>query len=667
MPGRNKHEIRINCKSLSNVPQKFGVDAWLFSAEGKPLENAPLIRKGQAGGITRFKTVPESGMILGICPDDAKPKDLNDLWALAELRSIMDRLSVTLKPRVRLCRVTIRVEKAVGLLRFMVCPCTLYIYDVDTLRLLNIQRDRLEALWWALIIKLLTTPGRRPSDPLPPDIPSARRKPLASPTIATMSPTEMRSWVHAYLETLEPQQRLEVLHKTIIGNYSIGSIMELDVDSFRDFGIRHMEFLENWFCLLMKELLHRDTIWGVELLDTRELEYGVYTYIKTLPITEDAPDLWCRVTQTIDGVERTIYSRPLPCGVNWNCERDEMVLTVTDPEALCCQPGCGEDRKTVAPYFIGADEWLSIHQVNAPSGDHKQGLYKEETPYAGTLPLVMEFASGLRATAARYYRFSVRSQGSSEWTPLATPVSFWKRVGATRSSSKSPLGPHEVNGTANLFTIPYPEDGWSMGADGHAMWRTRHEPAPGGSVPSNGIFELLLQVFDTNGQLLTPQANGFHFINYVLQDGLRQEDHAPFLLDGGLLLTVHVDNRPPTVTIGDITVNGQPVTSCGFLRYRNEYEKLCIEYQAFHPKFKEEHTVELDTRSRAEPIQRPVSSNNRPNHTYTCMVGELVTDSCPDIPYALTITTSTAVRTRKGADALSSRDTDSFCLIHVGA
>lgn len=321
---------------------------------------------------------------------------------------------------------------------------------------------------------------------------------------------------------------------------------------------------------------------------------------------KDKPDLWFVVRQKISGVERVIYERhPVPCNTYWNHPGGSPVtLIVTDPQAVACQgPGVYEGEEFIMPMGIYEDEWYEIDQAHIKSAVNPHvplpqncGLKSGADPYGTRLDFRMMLHDGLRTSMSatngvRYYRWSYRLHGDSQWIPIDTPIVhryLHEQAPGDYTVLQETLGPVSVGGKHQLFAIPDPEKAWLNNRDdlAFAIWNTavwnatyyRYDP-----VVPNGKYDLKLEAFDKDANLLNPATAGFKFM--LMTGATGPVDDALFVeSDGSLIMHLHVENRPMRGSLKAIRLNSVVTGDCQFLEYTNKYsDNVHIDYEAYHP------------------------------------------------------------------------------------
>jgi hypothetical protein len=178
-----------------------------------------------------------------------------------------------------------------------------------------------------------------------------------------------------------------------------------------------------------------------------------------------------------------------------------------------------------------------------------------------------------------YYRWSYRRHGTTDWTPIRTPIShrYIKQVGSDWFIVSDDLGPKDpVGGEADLFAVPDPQKAWLHNRDdlAFAIWYTESL--------TDGKYDLRLEMFDTAGSKLKPPSAGFKFVLPTAAIGI-VNDSLYVESDGSLILHVHLDNRKTVADIQSVGLGGLPTLECQFIEYQNLSDTVNIKYVAYHP------------------------------------------------------------------------------------
>jgi hypothetical protein len=319
---------------------------------------------------------------------------------------------------------------------------------------------------------------------------------------------------------------------------------------------------------------------------------GHFQKLKVFFCPTEEPDLYFVVRQVIGGNLKDIYApRPIPCYTYWNYKSGTNVhIIVTDPSAIACfdQPPPAIPGLYVMPLGIGNDGWYDVDQAHIKPLQiikNSRGLYLGTDPYGINLDIQMQFHDGLRGNGVMYYRWSYRRENTTEWTHINRSIThrYLTVIAGKPVIDSEGLGPKSKGlNNENLFLVPDPAKDWvviSREDRAFAIWDTSGLP--------NGKYQLLLEMFDINGNKITnPATKGFKYFLPTAQvtSGVWPVDDALHIEpDGGIILNLHIDNSDTVADIMSIALGGIPAGECQFLKYQNKTENVGITYVAYHP------------------------------------------------------------------------------------
>jgi hypothetical protein len=333
----------------------------------------------------------------------------------------------------------------------------------------------------------------------------------------------------------------------------------------------------------------------------------------------DQPDLYFWVEQFQDGAWHTVYKPSIGCGTYWNyvCGTE---ITFNLPGAIACEdpnydipPGV---TLFVLPYAIASSPIWGIPPGATPAPDgwvRADGFINYQTntslgwlydaPFGGVLNFIQDDSYFIPSSGIKYYRYSYRRVGETDWTPIATPLTRGYRI---EYSDRLPtytayfVGPKPVGTQTNLFEFkpqtPPPQPGdpatvvareWTSGnlSEVAASWNTL-QAAPPISVDNvdddSGDFEVKIEVFDPAGNQVMPGASTFRFL---LRDSATTTRLATAAEESGgaYILRVHVDNNGVEAQLPQPSIGGVGASDdCGFLRYWPS-DWVHIQFLAAHP------------------------------------------------------------------------------------
>jgi hypothetical protein len=456
--------------------------------------------------------------------------------------------------------------------------------------------------------------GTGPFPPIPPKRIDVKKKLDSLPTEWSFAKqrletlTTARARMNTKLREIPITEQRAFLNTEVVEGVKVSQILYSNTNQFRKLIIDKFVVLRFFLCWWpwIYWLWWPYCGYALDKLGTAELQPDG-SFFLTVPLSicrKDTPDLWFVVKQDINGVERVIYARhPVPCNTFWNHPSGIPVnLLVTDPGAIACyQPVPGLDTPYVLPMGIYEDEWYELDQAHIKSDcipstplPHSCGLFGSTDPYGTRLDLRMQFHDNLRnsissTNGARYYRWSFRKHGSVKWNHIITPI-FHRHI--TKIAGKyfivsKKLGPINLPALTekNLFEVPDPNKSWLDNRNdlAYGIWYTavwdgeKYTPQI-----IDGKYDLLLEMFDKDGNKLDPTAGGFKFA--LPTAPLGPLDDLLHVQDGGLILHVHVDNKDTVAEIISVAINGSKVKECQFLEYEDKSsDTVEIEYVAYHP------------------------------------------------------------------------------------
>ena len=409
--------------------------------------------------------------------------------------------------------------------------------------------------------------------------------------------------VNETMNTMMLSEKRTFLDTELVEGVKLSQILYTNTTQFRTLLLDHFVIIRYWLCWWpwIYWLWWPYCGYSLEHLGTTILKPDG-SFDKTVWISvcrKDTPDLWFRVRQNINGLDRVIYARyPVPCNTYWNHASNVPVhLLVTDPNAIACHQGHpGISTPYVLPMGIYEDEWYQVEQAHvkahcnpAVSLPANCGLYKQTDPYGTRLDLRMQFHDDIYNNNIHYYRWSYRKHGNVSWVSIDTPITHRhvKMVSPGKYTIDAVnLGPKTKGGTNDLFEVPDPNLSWLSNRNdlAYAIW---HTATWNGSmyIPqvSDGKYDLRLEMFNQSGNKVKPATAGFKFILPTAIIG-NLDDTLFVETDGSLIMHLHVNNKDTVADIKDIKLNGVAMANCQFLEYCNKAtDDVTIKYDAYHP------------------------------------------------------------------------------------
>lgn len=386
--------------------------------------------------------------------------------------------------------------------------------------------------------------------------------------------------------------------------------------------LANFELLRPWFCWLPWLepwfLLSKQCFAPVA---TDEQGRFAFAYVH-LCSDGDQPDIYVSAEQLIGGSWTPIHQPPVRCHTVWNYRcGEELTVVVTDPRAVPCvpevptAPPAGVDR-WVMPMAIGGT-WIRGTAATGPSSDgwlrpdgyvNYGGLV--DAPLGATLGFRQQHALSIPNTGAGgqyYYRWSVRRGTSGAFTRLLDPVtrSYVRDVPGPGVEFPAVLLGPQPNQLFRFKPALFNTADWGLSTAGDpagtqyywpvdnslgdlyaARWTT---PGSLDAAAAPGLadsYQVKLEVFDSNGNLVAPGPGSFQFVlpSHFIGNTLHTRSAAASEMDGaGFVFTVRVDNSRCSAAITPPQLStGTAVDDCGFLRY-TAGTSLTLAFNAQHP------------------------------------------------------------------------------------
>lgn len=330
----------------------------------------------------------------------------------------------------------------------------------------------------------------------------------------------------------------------------------------------------------------------------------------------DKPDIYFKAVQCIDCAPHTIYNPGVACHTYWNYKcGSEVVLVVTDPAAITCVPPDPVELPPgvtawVMPYAVGG---IPLNRIK-PSGltDYESMV---DAPFGSPedtrLGLRHGYSSAIPAAGLYYYRWCYKKDDETAWHDFSESVvrHYVKELsGELPTYPVCTLGPKALDGKhLYRFKPNDPSDCGDFIPGGHNYWPTDDWFAdiysgfldtyglPEGVNDSAGKYNIKLEVYDNDGNRVTPGPGTFQFIVPIgkAADGVtietREANTDPMagpveIEDDGFVFNLHIDNRECDAVIDAPTIDGVGADlECGFLRYMLLGDQVYIAFHAQHP------------------------------------------------------------------------------------
>jgi len=475
-----------------------------------------------------------------------------------------------------------------------VCHACIKIYEVDKipkiiLRLPEADLFRLRDDLWRLI--------RKPPLPDPPEIflprPSAATMGglvgVATPVIP-LPPPEPRSVLKAVSQPMQDQlgTELEPMFRTA------------SASQLRSALIAKAELLTVYICALpwLWYWFHTDLIKCVCTDEQGRFETTIW-----YPCAGDKPDLYFKAVQCIGGSLHTLYDPGVACHTFWDyvCGT-EVVLETKDPAAITCVPSDPVDPPPgvtlwVMPYAVGNVRLDDIKSSGLTDFTDGNGTWVN-APFGNTLGFRHGYSSGIPYNVAgkpAYYRWLYNKLDDvgdeTDWREFAAPVAETvvrhyvdydlAQPAQPPTFPAYPLGPQEKNGM-NLYEfkphqppqIPnhqreWPVDDWFADIYSGIL---QSASLPGGVVNAAGKYKIKLEIYDKDGNRISPAPGTFEFIvpTGLAADGvtvLTRKAFASEIQNDGFIFYLHVDNNACEAEIYEAAINSVSAGPCGFIAY----------------------------------------------------------------------------------------------------
>ncbi len=640
MSKKDQMEIEVStqlqgAEDGSKMPE---MAAYAFDSNAKLIASA-VIKEGRALLSAPAPQTADQLRILVGPKQDEQQADYGDLVRrgakLQRIRvandSLRQKLDVILFPNEWLCwlrsacpvrgNLNKRVLIGGSYVNYPVCDATVEVYEVDPL--------------WIIIPKLpldiLDRFREIILDPIPPRIdppipfPEPRPDPVPGLDRATFSSMNVSA---------EGAQRLSVNSKKAIamlsGNEELRFAAQLGSEQqFRQALIEFPLIIRPLLCWFYPHLVTMQKVATTKTDDCGKFNALFFRGCGN----PDQPDLYFKARQRIFGfLNVTIYApTPIACHTWWNYNcGTEVNLYTSHPWAQTCSPcppvtGPEGSNLWVAFMSIGAHGLNNIHgtsvDLQAETNSTTLGLTESGAPWGGTLLPRLEFSNALKAAGVDYYQLSWRRGTTGDFVPLTGTINHYYRHEITNTDGIAlpvwtpvTMGPKEVddgsgNKTPYLYSIPYTADVPAGGvwdvppniteikehfASGKFFTR---EDVPGVTYSEDGvmqgtdvsgIYQLKLELFDSNGQPIDIAAQGIVYA--VPRDpdasGVIESDYASDLNlvhGNAMIINLNVNNNHCKALIDAPVIGGQSAdTCCGVLNYSSATDSVDMPWEAIH-------------------------------------------------------------------------------------
>jgi len=346
---------------------------------------------------------------------------------------------------------------------------------------------------------------------------------------------------------------------------------------------------------------------------------------------DNQPNVYIWVEYRLNGLWTTVYQPPIPCNTFWDYVCGTVInVNVCDPRvpADCC---CNCPLTGELVWIRSVGELASVAHINqvhsfqAPPGQlvnydrigltdaaaigdgflgTTTGDYKR--PFGGSPSFYMGFGEDLPNAGFYYYRWSYRQVANAQLLAVSDSYKALQPIGGSVTkgyeytyvdshgdtqfgSNSVKLGPFTVGANDNLYIIPpvqpnmppfsvpetdplWNEQTYDMNTMNFDSTLLKNGSLPGG----DGLYEFLLELFDSSGNLLSGMAKTTFKIPQYADTGF-SENAPDILLENptaatadGYNMLMRIDNSTCNAAIFTINVNGAPASSdcCGFVSYK---------------------------------------------------------------------------------------------------
>jgi hypothetical protein len=711
-----KFEIIAELKELKKGEERPTIKAYLFSPSGELLDSQPLDAKGQTTLATKRALRTRGRFQVVVGPETEQIKRLRDFRARTQIVHADPDSEVIKVPTFEILKPTWscwfgtlynivgEVKKKIVVdadttVYVPICEADVEIYEVDYRKcILTLPDSIIEKIREELLERVKPWPPWPPRYIDKPKVMPRVPKPPA-PITVELGPRWSSFGAEASSEHTVLEYRSQTFSATeLASDVSFAEIESGSTARFRQFLLDKASVFRPLMCLWFPHLFfYSVTSLGTVKTDvTGHFQKSIIFWCPT-----EEPDLYFVVRQTIGGLLKNVYApRPVPCYTHWNYKSGTNVtLIVTDPDAYGCFEQVPTDKTGVyvMPLGIGWDGWYEVQQAHIkppaiyePDRGLYMGINPSGDPYGTRLDITMQFHDGLRSLPGDgvwYYRWSYRKEGTTNWTHITTPIihRHLTMVAGEPAIMAERLGPTDVGSESDLFEVPDPSKDWvviNQNDRAFAIWHTARWEG-GDYIPNipNGKYELQLEMFDENGNNVTPAAAGF---TYFLPTGpvaggvLPVDDSLYVEPGGGIILRLHIDNSDTVADIQSIALGGELAEECQFLEYQNKLtDEVAVTYVAYHPNGYLDH-YDLNIKrgisgtivgSLPAPATTPATTPTTQLFTVQNLLRQIIKDGQSYGPYdqcAFAVELHTWPRTRDGYSrirAYEAHDTSAFALV----
>jgi hypothetical protein len=349
---------------------------------------------------------------------------------------------------------------------------------------------------------------------------------------------------------------------------------------------------------------------------------------------------------------------------------------VIDQVCVTAIPEVAATGVWIMPFGVGGTRLDKIKPTGLTDyTDSISHFHMTDAPFGGRLGFRMGKASVIPTADMYYYRFRYQHELETDWHDFkeTVVVHYVKEVSGTPPVFPTfVLGPHDVDGKKLYRFQPHEAELPSLVPVGPG--ETVSWPSTGfigdiyrgflntvGLGLTPGRYRIKLEVFDSTGGQVMPGPSTFQFVlpTGVAPDGtiLTAVAGLGSIDAGGLVFSVHVDNRKSQAVIDEPTLGAAGAGDCGFLCYNSSdppnLPPVLVGFHATHPDnhalfsfriVRGPHTVNI-TRLLGEEVSAPApgtpgvylvpySGDGHGNFSRPFSRGELLGTTCPEAAFS---------------------------------
>jgi hypothetical protein len=260
------------------------------------------------------------------------------------------------------------------------------------------------------------------------------------------------------------------------------------------------------------------------------------------------PDIIVKITQNIDGVEKTLYMDPYT-STRWNVNSTNLVLTI-DSEDIQCGSGDSQERPEGSQVFFTRIGYDSVDTINQTTGLYNQPSGYTNMAYGGLLRFHAQFGDALSSGSPKlYYRLSFSKDGTN-FNFFTRPLVDSRVDKITNFKETYQLGPYTIKDNPALYEVRnFSKYMWYF-PDFIGEWATWADEE------DTNKYTVRLEVFDANGQKMNSSRIDF-------RNGTITSPAVLPLMTDKCDLVLTIDNKAPYVNL----TGPQTSTECGVIEW----------------------------------------------------------------------------------------------------